>query len=98
MIKIFRYLKPKEWLMAGVCLIFIVSQVWLDLKLPDYMAEITKLVQTPGSGMSDIWVTGIYMLLCALGSLTTAMIVGYLAAKIAASLHFSRSRLNLSSF
>lgn len=84
MLKIFKYLKLKEWLMAGVSLIFIAAQVWLDLKLPDYMSEITKLTQTPGSAMSDIWINGGYMLLCALGSLAAAIIVGYFAAKIAA--------------
>ena len=85
MLKIFKYLKPKEWLMAGVSLIFIVAQVWLDLKLPDFMSEITMLTQTPGSAMSDIWLNGGYMLLCALGSLAAAIIVGYFAAKIAAA-------------
>lgn len=85
MLKIFKYLKPKEWLMAAVSLIFITAQVWLDLKLPDYMSEITKLTQAPGSAMKDIWLNGGYMLLCALGSLVAAVIVGYFAAKIAAS-------------
>jgi ATP-binding cassette subfamily B protein len=84
MIKIFKYLKPKEWLMAGFSLIFIVAQVWLDLKLPDFMAEVTTLTQSPDSAMSDIWLNGAYMLLCALGSLVAAIIVGYFAAKIAA--------------
>lgn len=84
MLKIFKYLKPKEWLMAGISLIFIAIQVWLDLKLPDYMSEITKLTQTQGSAMSDIWLNGRYMLLCAFGSLVAAIIVGYFAAKIAA--------------
>ncbi|WP_312701093.1 ABC transporter ATP-binding protein [Sedimentibacter sp.] len=84
MLKIFKYLKPKEWLMAGVSLIFIAAQVWLDLRLPDYMSEITRLTQTPGSAMSDIWINGGYMLLCALGSLAAAITVGYFAAKIAA--------------
>jgi ATP-binding cassette subfamily B protein len=88
MLKIFKYLKPKEWVMVGVSLVFIVMQVWLDLKLPDYMAEITTLVQTPGSAMSDIWIAGGFMLLCALGSVAGAITVGYFAAKIAAS--FSR--------
>lgn len=86
MLKIFKYLKPREWLMAAISLIFIVAQVWLDLRLPDYMSEITKLTQTPGSAMSDIWLNGGYMLLCALGSLVAAIIVGYFAAKIAALL------------
>ncbi len=85
MIRIFRYLKPRQWLMAAISLVFIVAQVWLDLKLPDYMAEVTRLTQTPGSAMSDIWLNGGYMLHCALGSLLAAIIVGYLAAKIAAS-------------
>jgi len=85
MLKIFKYLKPIEWLMAGISLIFIVMQVWLDLKMPEYMQEITKLVQTPGSEMKDIWIAGGFMLLCALGSLIGAIIVGFFAARIAAS-------------
>lgn len=85
MIKIFKYLKPKEWLMAAISLIFIAAQVWLDLKLPDFMSQITQLTQTPGSPMSEIWKNGGYMLLCALGSLAAAITVGYFAAKIASS-------------
>ncbi|WP_018307251.1 ABC transporter ATP-binding protein [Desulfitobacterium hafniense] len=85
MVRIFKYLKAEEWLMAGISLIFIVAQVWLDLKLPDYMAEITTLTQTPNSAISDIWLNGGYMLLCALGSLAAAVVVGFFAAKIAAS-------------
>ena len=85
MVKIFKYLKPKEWLMAGISLVFIVAQVWLDLKLPEYMSEITQLVKTPGSAMSDIWLTGLYMLLCALGSIAAAISVGFFAARIGAS-------------
>jgi ATP-binding cassette subfamily B protein len=85
MLKIFKYLKPKEWLMAGISLIFIVTQVWLELRLPEYMSEITTLTQTPGSEASDIWLHGGYMLLCALGSLLAAIVVGHLAAKIGAS-------------
>lgn len=85
MVKIFKYLSPKEWLMAGISLIFIVAQVWLDLKVPEFMREVTSLTQTPGSEMRDIWLNGGYMLLCALGSIATAVIVGYFAAKISAS-------------
>ena len=84
MLRIFKHLKPAEWLMAGVSLIFIIAQVWLDLKIPDFMSEVTRLTQTPGSAMSDIWLNGGYMLLCALGSLAAAITVGYFAAKIAA--------------
>ena len=85
MIKILKRLKAAEWLQAMVSLVFIVSQVWLDLKLPDYMSEITTLTQTSGSEMSDIWLAGGKMLLCALGSLISAVIVGFFAARIAAS-------------
>ncbi len=85
MFKILKRLKAAEWLQALVSLVFIVSQVWLDLKLPDYMSEITTLTQTPGSEMSDIWLAGGKMLLCALGSLVAAIIVGFFAARIAAS-------------
>lgn len=85
MFKILRRLNRREWAAAGFSLIFIVMQVWLDLKLPDYMQEITRLVQTEGSAMSDIWLNGGYMLLCALGSVAAAVVVGFLMARIAAS-------------
>ena len=85
MLKLLKYLKTTEWTLIGISLLFIVTQVWLDLKLPDYMKEVTTLVQTPGSTMSDIWLTGGYMVLCALGSLAAAIIVGYFAARIGAS-------------
>lgn len=85
MLKILKRLKAAEWLQALISLVFIVSQVWLDLKLPDYMSEITRLTQTQGSEMSDIWIAGGKMLLCALGSLVSAVIVGFFAARIAAS-------------
>ena len=55
MIKILKRLKKAEWLQVLASLIFIVAQVWLDLKLPDYMSEITRLTQVPGSEMADIW-------------------------------------------
>ncbi len=84
MLKILGYLRKKEWSMVAVSVIFIVGQVWLDLKLPDYMKEITTLVQTEGSKMADIWTAGGKMLLCALGSVVLAILTGYLAAKIAA--------------
>ena len=85
MFRLLKRLKAAEWLQALVSLAFIVAQVWLDLKLPDYMSEITRLTQTPGSAMSDIWLAGGKMLLCALGSVASAVIVGFFAARIAAS-------------
>ena len=86
MIKIFKYLKSKDWALIFISLLFIVTQVWLDLKLPDYMSDITVLIQTEGSQMSEIWKTGGYMLLCAFGSLISAMIVGFFISQIAAGL------------
>jgi len=86
MLKIFKYLKPKEWTLIVASVVFIVGQVYLDLKLPDYMAKITTLVQTEGSNTSEIWTAGGKMLLCALGSMILAVIVGYFAAKVATSL------------
>ncbi|CCX71597.1 aBC-type multidrug transport system ATPase and permease components [Firmicutes bacterium CAG:555] len=88
MTKLLRYMKGREWLFFLVSLVFIISQVWLDLKLPDYMSEITTLVETEGSAMADIWASGGKMLLCSLGSLASSIMVCYLASSIAAS--FSR--------
>ena len=85
MIKIFKYLSKTEYALAGVSLIFIVAQVWLDLKLPDYMNEITQLVQTEGSQMNEILSAGGMMLLCAIASLISAIIVAVIVAKIAAN-------------
>ena len=86
MIKLFRKFKPKERGYIGISLVFIVVQVWLDLRLPDYMSNVTSLVQTEGSSMKDILEQGGYMLLCAFGSMAAAMIVGYFAAKVSAGL------------
>jgi ATP-binding cassette subfamily B protein len=82
MVKIFRYLSKTEYALAGVSLLFIIAQVWLDLKLPDYMNEITKLVQTE---VSEILSAGGMMLLCAVASLLSAVIVAVVVAKIAAN-------------
>jgi ATP-binding cassette subfamily B multidrug efflux pump len=86
MVKIVKYLNGKQKVMVLFSLVFIVLQVWLDLKLPDYMSGITTLVETEGSSMQDIVMQGIYMLLCALGSMTASVITGYIAAQVAAGL------------
>ena len=86
MFKILKYLRPSQWAQVVVSIGFIVVQVWLNLKMPDYMSEITRLVETPGSAMHDIWVQGGYMLLCALGSLVSMIVVGFIASRVAASL------------
>lgn len=84
--KIFRYLSYKQWLLMACSVVFIVAQVWLDLKMPDYMSEVTMLVQTEGSAMSDILKNGGYMLLCALCSMVSAMMVVFFTSKIGAGL------------
>lgn len=85
MIKLLKNLGKKEWILAVICLVLIVGQVWLELKMPDYMSEITVLVQTEGSEMSEILKNGAYMIACALGSLLSAVIVGYFASNISAT-------------
>lgn len=85
MIKIFKNLGKREWILACVSLIFVVVQVWLELRLPDYMKEITALVTAEGSEMSDILMAGGKMLLCALGSLLSAVLVAICASRIASN-------------
>ena len=84
MIKLLKNLKFKEWIFALISFALICGQVWFELKMPDYMSEITVLVKTEGSQMSEILKNGGYMLACALGSLILAIIVGYIVASIAA--------------
>ena len=85
MFKLLKKLRKKDFLLILVCAGLIVFQVWLDLKLPDYMSEITQLVQTEGNTMAEILTAGGKMLLCAFGSLASAVIVGFFASYIAAT-------------
>ncbi len=85
MFKLFKNLSTKDKIYVVICIVLIVFQVWLELKMPDYMSAITKLVQTEGSKMSDILEQGAYMLACAGGSLISAIIVGYFASLVASS-------------
>lgn len=85
MFKLFKNLSKKDLIYTFICIILIVFQVWIELKMPDYMSSITQLVQTEGSKMSDILREGAYMLACAGGSLLSAIIVGYFAANIASN-------------
>ena len=84
MFKLLKKIKLKEAFLIFFSIFFIVAQVWLDLKLPDYMSNITTLVKTPGSQMTDILNEGKYMLLCAVGSLLTSVVIGFLASFIGA--------------
>ena len=83
MLRILKHLRWKEWLLVAACVVLIVWQVQLDLALPDYMSEITRLVQTEGSQMSDILLAGGKMLLCALGSMLLTVCTTFFTAQIA---------------
>ena len=85
MLKILKYMRKKDWLLVLCSVAFIVVQVYLDLKLPDYMASITKMVETKGSRMHDILTSGGWMLLCALGSLVSSVIVAGFAVRVASN-------------
>ena len=85
MIKLFKNLPKKDFLFLFICFLLIFFQVYLELKMPDYMSEITVLVQTKGSKMADILKNGGFMLSCAFGSLVSAIIVGYFISNIASS-------------
>lgn len=94
MIKIFKNFNKKQLFLIVVSVIFIFIQVFLELKMPDYMSNITKLVQTSGSKMNDILANGFYMLLCAFGSFMVSVFTGYIIAYITSSLSLSlRERL-----
>jgi len=83
MIKLFKNLTKKEGIYSLICICLIAVHVWLELKVPDYMSSITKLVQTEGSKMADILEQGSYMIICALTSLICSIIVGYFASRVA---------------
>ena len=89
MIKLFKNLKLKDIIFILISFALIVFQVYLDLKMPDYMSEITKLVQTENAEMSDILLNGFYMLSCAFGSLVSAIVTGYLISNAAASFSYN---------
>ncbi len=83
MFKLLKNLSKKELLFAFICVIFISINVYLELKIPDYMSQITILVQTEGSKMSEILKEGGFMILCAFGSLIASFVVGYFASHVA---------------
>ena len=85
MLKLLKNFTKKDWLLSILVVLLVVFQVWLDLKLPDYMSQITRLVQTEGSQMSEILQNGGYMILCAIGSLFAAVITGYLTSSISSN-------------
>jgi ATP-binding cassette subfamily B protein len=86
MIKILKNYNKKDWALACLALVFIVTSVWLELTMPEYMSEITRLIQTPGSEMSDILIAGGKMLAFAFGSFIATVLISFCAAKLAVTL------------
>ena len=86
MLKQLKYLQKKEWVFILVAIAFIVLQVWLELEIPNYMQEITFILEMPSPNMSQILEKGGCMIACAISSAITAIIVGFIAAKIATRL------------
>ena len=84
MLKIFKHLNRKEWLFAALGVAFVTCAVWLDLRIPDHMADITELVFTEGSVASEIWTEGLWMLGTAFASMVAMIIVGYAAGRTSA--------------
>ena len=89
MIKLFKQMRRKEALMALFCAVLVVGQVWFELRLPDYMTQLTTLIKTPGSTSGDIWNVGVQMLLVTLGSAVLSIGCGFLAAKCASGFSFT---------
>ncbi len=85
MLRLIKEFRKKDFMLIFICVLLILFQVWLDLKLPDYMTEITKLVQTEGTKINEVLTQGGYMLLCAGGSLVAAFLVGYLVSYVSAT-------------
>lgn len=84
MLKLIKRLRRNDILMALACSVLVLGQIYFDLKLPDYMSNLTVLIETPGSTMDDILNTGLEMLGCTLASAALCIICGYLTAKVAA--------------
>ena len=89
MIKLFKQMRRKEALMALLCAVLVVGQVWFELRLPDYMTQLTTLIKTPGSTSGDIWNVGVQMLLVTLCSAVLSIGCGFLAAKCASGFSFT---------
>ena len=89
MIKLFKQMRRKEALMALLCAVLVVGQVWFELRLPDYMTQLTTLIKTPGCTSGDIWNVGVQMLLVTLGSAVLSIGCGFLAAKCASGFSFT---------
>ena len=88
LIKLLKKMDAREWIMAALCAVLVLGQIYFDLKLPDYMSDLTVLIKTEGSTVSDVVRTGLPMLGCTLASAVLAVAAGFLAAKTAAGLSY----------
>lgn len=89
MIALLRKMQRREWLTASICVLLVLGQIYFDLRLPDYMSDLTILIETSGSAMTDVWHTGLDMLGCTLASAALSIICGYLAAQTAAGFSYT---------
>lgn len=89
MLKILKKMKLQDWCYALICVAFIVVQVWLDMTMPEYMRQITTLIETPGSAMAEVWKSGAMMLLCSLGSVAASIVTAIFSARIGSDLGFT---------
>lgn len=89
MLKLFKKMHSREWKMAGVCALLIIGQIYFELRLPDYMSNLTVLIETPGSSMSEVYRTGAEMLACTLASAALSILCGYLVARIAGGFSYT---------
>lgn len=89
MLKLIKQMRYREIIMCLCCVMLLMGQIYFDLKLPDYMSQLTVLIQTEGSGLSQIWLTGLKMLMCTLASAGLYIACGYLSARIASGFTYT---------
>lgn len=89
MIKLLKKMGKREVLMAVLCALLVLGQVYFDLTLPDYMTDLTMMLNTAGSETSDILNVGLKMLGCTLASAALAIVCGYLSAKTASGFSYT---------
>ena len=89
MIKLLRKMRRRERIMALICALLILGQIYFDLSLPDYMTDLTKLINSPEAATGEILSIGLQMLGCALASALLAVVCGFLAAKVASGFSYT---------
>ena len=89
MIRLLKRMRAREWVMAAVCAALVLGQIYFDLRLPDYMSDLTVLIETPGSTVSEVFSTGLEMLACTLASAVLSIVCGYLSAQVAAGFSYT---------